>query len=283
MAHTRSSHGHAANVMAFALFLVCAVSILMGLPKAGHALEPRATPPASTIVPGLNNTVPIRYTSVDPGDPNFTSTSDQGRFLTEDGRLLGTVDRRLTMPIVNSRGSVAESLVIPAGVVTKVLKLKQSRIMYRRIFSGYATGYEETVDVMLTVVPASAGTFSLVRMELLFNQPSAAAGTRPTSGGRITVQRFAKELQAYAILTYNGGGTLRGQWKVDGQILGIVTRQLNRGPREVTIPSPPVPGLPTYGTGLHKVVFEILTPAPSFDEPMIYYFVTEAYTGAPAG
>ncbi len=283
MAYIRSSHGHATNVLAFALFLACAVSILMGFPKTGHALEVSAAPPSVNIVPGTNTTAQLRYSGVETTFPDFTSSSLQGQFFTPAGRLLGTVKRSLTMPIVNSRGSVAESLVIPAGVVTKALKLEQSRIMYRRIFSGYATGYEETVDVMLTVVPASAGTFSLVRMELQFNQPPEAAGTRPSSGGRITVPRFSKELQAFATLAYNGGGTLRGQWKVDGQILGIVTRQLNRGLREVTIPSPPVPGLPTYGTGLHKVVFEILAPAPPFDEPMIYYFVTEAYTGAPAG
>ena len=282
MAHIRSSHGHAATVMAFTLFLACAVFSLFGLPKTGYALEPRATPSTSTIVPGLNNTVQIRYTSTDPSDPDFTSTSDQGRFLTEDGRLLGTVDRRLAMRIRNGRGSVTELLTVPAGVIAQALKLKLSRIRYTREFRDAVTELN-AVAVILPIVPSSAGAFSLVRMALAFNQPPEAAGTHPSSGGRITVPRFSKGLQAFATLTYNGGGTLRGQWKVDGQILGIVTRQLNRGLREATISSPPVPGLPTYGTGLHKVVFEIQAPTPSFDEPIIYYFVTEAYTGASLG
>jgi hypothetical protein len=137
--------------------------------------------------------------------------------------------------------------------------------------------------VALPIVPASAGAFNLMRMALEFNQPLAAGGTRPTSGGRITVPRFTKGLRAFATLTYNGGGTLRGQWKVDGQILRVVTQQLNPGLREIIIASPLTPSFPTYGTGLHKVEFEILDPIPGFDEPVIYYFVTEAYTGAPLG
>ncbi len=258
------------------------IILIVGIPELGQALDVSVTPATVNIVPGLNNTAQLRYNGVDLLDPNFTSTSAQGRFITEDGRVLGRVNRGLTMPIVNSRGSVVELLTIPAGVIAEALKLKQSRIGYQRDFLDI-NNEVESVLVTLPVVPSSAGAFNLVRMTLEFNQPMETAATRPSSGGRITVPRFTKGLRAFATLTYNGGGTLRGQWKVDGQILGIVTRQLNRGLREVTIPSPLNPSFPTYGTGLHKVEFEILDPVPGFDEPIIYYFVTEAYTGAPLG
>jgi len=263
-------------------FLGVLVILIAGFPQAGHALEPTAAPSTINIVPGLNNAVQIRYSSVDPADPNFTSISAQGQFFTEDGRLLGTVNRSLAMPIVNGRGAVTEFLTVPAGVIAEALKYKQSRIGYQREFIDVA-GELNDVFVILPIVPASAGAFNLVRMALEFNQPLAAGGTRPTSGGRITVPRFTKGLRAFATLTYNGGGTLRGQWKVDGQILRVVTQQLNPGLREIIIASPLTPSFPTYGTGLHKVEFEILDPIPGFDEPVIYYFVTEAYTGAPLG
>lgn len=264
-------------------FLGVLVILIVGFPETGHALDVTVSPPAVNVVPGANNTVQLRYTGRETDIANYTSTSLQGRFETSDGRVLGTVNRIISINIVNTVPStVMESLTIPAGVVSTAIKLKQSRIFYRRNFLD-VLGAPVPVEVALPIVPASAGAFNLVRMALEFNQPLDAAGTRPTSGGRITVPRFTKGLQAFATLTYNGGGTLRGQWKVDGQILRVVTQQLNPGLREIIIASPLTPSFPTYGTGLHKVEFEILDPIPGFDEPVIYYFVTEAYTGAPLG
>jgi hypothetical protein len=271
------------KVLPFVFICLGVLLLLIGFPEKGHALDVRVAPPMVNIVPGANNTVQLRYTGIESVFPDFSSTSPRGRFEAMDGRLLGTVNKSLAMPIVNSRGMAAEFLTIPVGVISAALERKQSRVFYRRVFSGYATGYETTSEVILTLVPASAGTFSLVRMELAFNQPLETAGTRPSSGGRITVPRFTKGLRAAATLTYNGGGVLRGQWKVDGQILSMVTRQINPGPRETIIASPLTPAFPTYGTGLHKVEFEILDPVPGFDVPMIYYYVTESYTGAPLG
>ena len=264
-------------------FLGVLVILIVGFPEAGHALDVTVSPPAVNVVPGANNTVQLRYTGRETDIANYTSTSLQGRFETSDGRVLGTVNRILSIRIINAvPQEVRESLTIPARVISAALRLKQSRIFYRRNFLD-VLGAPVPVAVALPIVPTSAGAFNLVRMTLEFNQPLAAGGTRPTSGGRITVPRFTRGLQAFATLTYNGGGTLRGQWKVDGQILRVVTQQLNPGLREIIIASPLTPSFPTYGTGLHKVEFEILDPIPGFDEPIIYYFVTEAYTGAPLG
>lgn len=258
------------------------ILLVAGLPAAVHALALRATPPAVTVVPGVNQKVQLLYTGIDFDIVNYTSTSPRGRFETSDGRVLGTVNKTVSIPVVNAVPSTArESLTIPAGIIAEALKHNR-RLFYRRDFSDYVSAPVQ-VEVALTIVPASGGTFSVVRLELAFNQPLAAAGSRPSSGGRITVPRFTKELRAAATLTYNGGGTLRAQWKVDGQILNAVTQQLNPGLREIIITSPLTPSFPTFGTGLHKVTFEILDPAPAFDEPTITYYVTESYTGAPLG
>jgi hypothetical protein len=264
------------------LYVGVAFLLVAGFPQTLRALALRATPPAVTVVPGVNQKVPLLYTGIDFDIVNYTSTSPRGRFETSDGRVLGTVNKTVSIPVVNAVPSTArESLTIPVGIIAEALKHNR-RFFYRRVFSDYVSAPVH-VEVALTIVPPSGGTFSLVRMELAFNQPLQVAGTRPSSGGRITVPRFAKGLQGTATLTYNGGGTLRAQWKVDGQILSSVTQQLNPGLREIMINSPLTPSLPTYGTGLHKVTFEILDPVPAFDEPTIYYFVTESYTGAPLG
>ncbi|MBW2095900.1 MAG: hypothetical protein JRI80_13530, partial [Deltaproteobacteria bacterium] len=78
---------------------------------------------------------------------------------------------------------------------------------------------------------------------------------------------------------YNGSGLLLAQWKVDGQVLGYVSRYLYAGIRDATIESPDVPGLPTYDTGRHSVELEIIQPTPPFHEPVIYYYVTQETGG----
>ena len=264
------------------IYLGLVILLFTVSPDAVHALDVSVTPPTANIVPGLNNALQLRYSGTDLIDPNFVSTSAQGQFITQSGLVLGTVNRVLTMPIVNSRGVAVEVVTVPAAVITEALRLNQSRIAYQRDFADINAELE-SVFVILPITASSAGAFSVVRMALEFNQPLEATGTRPSSGGRITVPRFTKGLKAFATLTYNGGGILRGRWKVDGQILSVVTRQLNPGQQEIVIPSPLNPPFPTYGTGLHKVEFEILNPPLGFDEPEIYYYVTEAYTGAPLG
>lgn len=258
--------------------------IFLMLPVTASALTVTATPPRANVVPGINSTVPIFYRAFQLDSPAFFLTSPVGRFETADGTVLGTVNRNQTINLVNNQGTGTETVVVPARVVTAALKLNQSHIFFRRTFTASLLDLLPAVsEVELQIVPPSAGQFSLVRMQLEFNAPPGQDGSRPSSGGRITVPRNTRELRAVATLTYNGGGTLRGQWKVDGQILAHVTRYLPAGQREVTIESPASPVFPTYATGLHRVTFEVLEPVSGFDEPMIFYYVREMPPGPPLG
>ena len=114
-------------------------------------------------------------------------------------------------------------------------------------------------------------------MELNFLLLSEAGGVEKTP--RATVPRNSTRLRAVADVQYDGGGTLRGVWKVDGQIIGYATEELYRGIDTASIESPPVPPLPTFASGRHSVTFEIEDPPPGFDEPVIFYYVSERTGG----
>jgi hypothetical protein len=264
----------------------CLAGLLLALvfPAVAAALTVTATPPKANIVPGVNSSVPVFYRAFQLDSPAFFIVSPVGRFETAEGTLLGTVSRGQTISLVNNQGTATENVIVPAGVVAAALKLDQSRIFFRRTFTPSLVDLPpEDSEVELQILPPSAGQFSLVRMLLEFNSPPGQDGSRPSSGGRITVPRNTRGLGAVATLTYNGGGTLRGQWKVDGQILGYVTRYLPVGQREVAIESPTTPVFPTYATGLHRVEFEVLEPVTGFDEPVIFYYVREEPPGPPLG
>ncbi len=250
-------------------------------PPAG-AFTVTPSPSSSSVVPGQQNVIPITYTAIAPGGGTFTIQSSEGRFVTESGVELGLLRQSLNIGITNGTGTASETMSMPPSIVTKALNQKQSRIYFERTFShGSDTA---TSRVALQIVPSSAGPFSLVKLELSFvydtGRPSITSVL--IREGRATVPRNSNALRALARITYNGGGLLRAQWKVDGQVLGYVTQYLYPGIRGVSIKSPQVPGLPTYDTGRHSVELEIIDPSPPFEEPVIYYYVTQEAAEQPA-
>ncbi len=261
--------------------LAAFVVVLLAFSGTASALTVTATPPSINISQGMSNSIQIFYRAFELDSTPFTATSSQGRFETAGETLLGLVNSPRTISLVNNQGSTTESVIVPAEVITAALALNQSRILYRRLFTS--VNGDSFCDVQLQIVPSSAGQFSLTQMTMEFNRPVTGNSTRPSSGGRITVPRNTRGLTATATLAYNGGGTLRGQWKVDGQILNHVTRYLTAGVREVTLSSPLTPGFPTYATGLHRVEFELLDPVPGFNEPIIFYYVSDEPPGPPLG
>ena len=232
------------------------------------------SPAASSVVQNQKNPVTAVWSANAAAGGTFNVSSSQGQFITQNGSVLATIYTARTISIMNGSGSVSESVNLPASAVAAALKSGQNRIYYKRNFTrGTANA---SASMILQIVPASAGPFSLVRMEMKFSSPQGPGN----SAGRITVPAGTRRIETEAYITYNGGGLLRAQWKVDGQILGYVTRYLYPGARQAIIKSPQVPGFPTYDTGKHKVELEILSPAPAFDEPVIYYFVSTENTGS---
>ncbi len=176
-------------------------------------------------------------------------------------------------------GTIYSGGFIPYLSWTVTIPLKRGRNAITVDTTGAYPGSDTITVYYYSEVSPSAQPFSLTRMELNFAlKKTKQHGIRhlvKSSGGRVTVPRNTTGLKVLADITYNGTGTLRAQWKVDGQILGFVTKQLYSGIRKVTLESPDVPHLPTYDTGRHSVELEILRPSPEFNEPVVYYYVTE--------
>jgi hypothetical protein len=258
--------------------IICLVWLVVFLaPSMAQALTVTTTPRMSNISPGAQSPVQLLYSALETAFPTagYTATSSQGVFETLDGTMLGTVDRSVTITLVNSRGVGTELLMVPARITAQAMRSGAGRIVFRRVFqTNLADLPPYETETYLQIVPAAAGEFALIGLRLEFNQPAPGDAPRPDSGERITVPRNTKGLRAAAIITYNGQGMLRGRWTVDGQVLGFVTKQLLPGMREIIIASPAVPAFPTYATGLHHVRFEILDPTPVFDLPGLQYFVT---------
>ena len=259
------------------------LSILIFLISSGSvaALTVTATPPSINVSSGTNNPVQLFYRAFQADAMPFSATSIEGRFYTADEFLLGTVNSTVSIQVVGSQGSATESVIVPAAIIRAAMDRNQNRIYYSRSFGSMDWGSAGS-SIQLQIVPASAGQFSIRQVQLEFNQPAGNI-SRPASGGRITVYRNTRGLTASAVVSYNGTGTLRGLWRVDGQVLEHVTRQLTAGLQEVVITSRVTPAFPTYATGLHRVEFEIIAPEPQFNMPVLFYYVSDDPPGPPLG
>ncbi len=225
-------------------------------------------PSMFSVAPNQRVPLVLSYQASAPGPYTFTVRSERGEVVSGDGRVLFRDNRPLSLPLVQGTGRAVENIVLGPGVISKALQAGSNPVYYRRTFT-YG-GVRETTKTTLMILPASMGGFMLTRMELSFVLNDQVTGTP----GRVTVPLDYKKLRARAVLSYNGSGLLRAQWKVDGQVIGFVTRQLVAGIEDVVLESPEVPGFPTYATGSHKVELEVLEPRPLFDEPLAYYFVS---------
>ena len=223
------------------------------------------------LVPGQSYNLNVTYTVT--GGGTFTAESDEGRFITRSGRVLERGGRRLDIQARNATGTAREAIHVPSALIERVRQRGEGSIRYRRLFESAGNQAEAVVDFQ--IVPSSAGPFSLVRMQLVFeNLEEREKDQTNLERGRVTLPQYSEAWVAKACLTYNGSGLLRAQWRVDDQIIGYVNQFLPPGRRRVTLESPAVPGLPTFDTGRHRVQLEILNPAPAFDEPGVFYYVT---------
>lgn len=238
-------------------------------PPAG-AYSVISSPPVSTLIPDLNNLVPITYSATALGGGSFSVSSDTGTLVGyTSGKVYATMTNPVTLALLNGFGSAQESLTVAPKVVTAAMSDRENRLIYRRQFSD---GVNSAVsEITLQVVPLSAGSFTLTRLALSFEGS-------PTPG-RVTVNRNSPCPRVIADISYAGTGLLRGQWLIDGQILGFVSQQLVPGMEQVQLYSPEIPPFPTYDSGRHEVVFDILDPEPGFNEPAIYYDVIDGPGG----
>jgi len=130
-----------------------------------------------------------------------------------------------------------------------------------------ATPTTVTVRVGQAVGPEAA--FSISFIQLRFADGKAYK----------TVSKDTADFRAYADIKYEGTGTLRIQWLVDGKPFTFSSQLLSFA-RQITLDTGK--GLPTQIPGTHDVTLRFIQPAVEFEIPVIRYFVSLSDAGPPA-
>ncbi|NOY44491.1 MAG: hypothetical protein GXP50_03430 [Deltaproteobacteria bacterium] len=140
------------------------------------------------------------------------------------------------------------------------------------LLAGWAGLATAAVEVEVTAEGVGASTTSPVvvveHVELRF----------PNGTGRQTVAKDEPGLYAEALFRYQGNGTLRIQWIVDGRILVETVETLTFGTDLVTRSDKSGVSLPTFEPGPHTVTLTFDNgsgQAPALEVPEITYFVAE--------
>ncbi|MDD5711934.1 MAG: hypothetical protein PHY31_04150 [Smithellaceae bacterium] len=229
------------------------------------------TPSSVNVVRGQANTVVLTYRL--SGVPNGSFTSSEGQFVA--GATL--VDRNnipVTVTITGGIGTIAETVIIPVRIMERVLQLGTAQFTYSRTF-GSAAASAGTATVNLTVTGETGGTLSIRRLSLYFGNGRAET----------TVMKHAADLKAYADISYNGSGLLKGYWEVDGRPLSYVSQTLPAS-QQITLTTPDIPALPTFDAGTHTLRFVITDPNPDQGIPLptlIYFVTTDESAGEQVG
>jgi len=188
-------------------------------------------------------------------------TSQEGQF-----RVGATLVERNNLPLIaiisGGIGTVTETVVMPVKIMEKVLQQGTAQFTYTRTFTGIAT---DTATINLTVSGETGGTLGIRRLSLYFGNGRAET----------TVMKDTTDLKAYADISYNGSGLLKGYWEVDGRLLSYVSQPLP-GSQQITLTTPDIPALPTFDSGTHTLRFVVTNPDPDQGIPLptLVYFVT---------
>ena len=219
------------------------------------------TPSSVSVVRGQTNTIVITYRL--SGVPDGSFTSFEGQFLV-GSKMVERNNLPLTVMIIGGIGTVTETAVMPVRVMEKVLQLGTAQFSYSRTFSASSMS-AGSATINLTVSGETGGTLGIRRLSLYFGNGRAET----------TVMKYATDLKAYADISYNGSGLLKGYWEVDGRLLSYVSQPLPAS-QQITLTTPDIPALPTFDTGTHTLRFVVTNPNPDQGIPLptLVYFVT---------
>jgi hypothetical protein len=123
------------------------------------------TPSSVSVARGQNSTVTLLYRTQSPAAA--TVTSPNGIFVGPDS-IVGTNPVPLVVNQTAGRGRAAESVVVPAAVVERVLRRGVTTFLYRRSFSS-----GDTADVRISITTDAAAAFGIKRIELYFENRRA--------------------------------------------------------------------------------------------------------------
>ena len=243
-----------------AVFALLLMFVIISGAQAGFV-----SPSTVNVVRGQTNTVPLVYqfSGVDARVPYFDSSA--GIFKAVDNTEIGRVNNNLHVTLTGGRGTVAETLVIPAAIAERAVQRGSARFTYTRRFTGSIGIAPVSEDLLASMVATgeSVGPFSIKHISLYFENGRAET----------TVQKNITGLKAFADIRYIGSGLLKGYWEVDGRVLSQVNRPLMSG-QSVSLTTPEIPPLPTFEAGTHTIRFVITSPEQNIALPTMIYFVS---------
>jgi len=188
-------------------------------------------------------------------------TSSQGVFMV-GGRVIGEIEKPLSVRVVNGTGTISETLTIPVAVTLRAEEADMQQITYTRVFT--TDGLTPlTAQMALVLGTEATAEFSINRLQLYFENQRA----------EITVDRNQPDLKAFVDIRFSGSGLLTGYWEVDGRVLEHVKQHLVYG-APITLATPDVPPLPTFSPGTHIIRFVVTAPWSDIPIPQALYFVT---------
>lgn len=224
-------------------------------------LSVSTVPSQANIPQGQSSSTGIQYQFRSTPPTNTRATSSSGTFIGRNGSVLSTNNTTVSASVAGGFGSATETIVVPAGLIERVLQTGQGRFTYRRVFSvaGAAIG---TANVDFVITTDSAASLGIKKIDLYFEN------RRP----EITIEKGHKGLKAFADISYIGSGLFEGYWEVDGRVISRVFQQLSFGGL-LKLQTPEIPELPTFDPGTHRIRFVILRPTQPVPTPAIIYFV----------
>jgi len=231
------------------------------------------TPSSVNVVRGQTNTVVItyRFSSISLGAGNMISP--YGQFVA--GAFVEQNNLPMTAIITGGIGTVTETVVMPVKIMEEVLQQGTAQFTYTRTFVGVIMPLTNTATINLTVSGETRGTLGIRRLSLYFGNGRAET----------TVMKYSADLKAYADISYNGSGLLKGYWEVDGRLLSYVSQPLPAG-QQITLNTPDIPALPTFDTGTHTLRFVVTNPNPDQGillPTLVYFVTTDESTGKQVG
>lgn len=196
-------------------------------------------------------------------------SSSQGTFRTVSGVTLGTVNKALAKTSAAGTVSLSESVLVPADVAARALKLGQNTLRFERSFSDNE-GLGSPGWLAVQIATAAASGFGLSQIALTFDNDKSLA----------LVERDTK-LAAHAKLGTTGSGMVQAAWEVAGPnpdgnnpayMIIATVHQATNGAEPVAVKSP---ALPTNIAGTYLVRLRVTEPAAAIEMPVIHYYVGE--------
>ena len=227
----------------------------------GGAISLSTIPSQANIPQGQSSSTGIQYQFRAATPMNARATSSSGTFIGRNGTVLSTNNTTVSATVASGFGSATETIVVPAGLIERVLQTGQTRFTYRRVFgiSGSPIG---TANIDFIITTEASASLGIKKIDLYFEN------RRP----EITIEKGHKGLKAFADISYVGSGLFEGYWEVDGRVISRVFQQLSFGGL-LKLQTPEIPELPTFDPGTHRIRFVILRPTQPVPTPAIIYFV----------